>query len=163
MHTQGTDFSMATIGRSLGAPIRDRERVEMTYPEVFYKQRLLGLSVWFALFLYTFHLFLKIPRQTKQFGLPFFRASLFVFIATASNTFLTGSIGMAVVLISTACLLVCDASDGEPISDGARRLVRPTVCALPAGLIRACKHATMRAQSMNTTVLRPLRSTRSSR
>jgi hypothetical protein len=112
---QELDFSMATIGRGLGAPIRGRERIEMTYVEVFYKQGLLGLLVWLALFLYSFHLYLKVPRETKQFGLAFFLASLFVFVETASNTVLTGSIGMAVVFISTASLLVLTRENARPM------------------------------------------------
>ena len=109
------DFSMAAIGRGLGAPIRDRERIEMTYLEVFYKQGLLGLSVWLALFLYTFYFYLKVPRETKQFGLAFFLASLFVFVETVTNTFLTGSIGMAVVFISLASLLVLTRENARPM------------------------------------------------
>jgi hypothetical protein len=109
------DFSMAMIGRGLGAPIRDRERIEMTYLEVFYKQGLLGLSVWFVLFLYTFYLYLKVPRETKEFGLAFFLSNLFVFVVTASNTFLTGSIGMAVVFIATASLLVLAREGAHPM------------------------------------------------
>lgn len=112
---QQLDFSMATIGRGLGAPIRGRERIEMTYVEVFYKQGLLGLLVWLALFLYSFHLYRKVPRETKQFGLAFFLASLFVFVETASNTVLTGSIGMAVVFISTASLLVLTRENARPM------------------------------------------------
>jgi hypothetical protein len=109
------DFSMATVGRGLGAPIRDRERIEMTYLEVFYKQGLPGLSVWLVLFLYTFYLYLKVPRETKEFGLVFFLSSLFVFVVTASNTFLTGSIGMAVVFIALASLLVLTREDPRPM------------------------------------------------
>ncbi len=109
------DFSMAMIGRGLGAPIRDRERIEMTYLEVFYKQGLLGLSVWFVLLLYTFYLYLKVPRETKEFGLAFFLSSLFVFVVTASNNFLTGSIGMAAVFIATASLLVLAREDAHPM------------------------------------------------
>jgi hypothetical protein len=121
------DFSMAMIGRGLGAPIRDRERIETTYLEVFYKQGLLGLLVWFVLFLCTFYLYLKVPRETKEFGLAFFLSNLFVFVATASNTFLTGSIGMAVVFIATASLLVLSREGARPMQPEdwyGQRLVR---------------------------------------
>jgi hypothetical protein len=109
------DFSMVAMGRGIGAPIRDRDRIEMTYVEVFYKQGLPGLLVWLALLLYTFHLYLKVPRETKQFGLAFFLASLFMFVETASNNVLTGSIGMAVVFISTASLLVLTREQSRPM------------------------------------------------
>ena len=109
------DFSMAAIGRGLGAPIRGRDRIEMTYVEVFYKQGLPGLLVWLALFLYGFHLYRKVPSETKNFGLVFFLTSLFVFLETASNTLLTGSIGMAVVFISIAGLLVLARENAHPM------------------------------------------------
>lgn len=115
-HTiQELDFSMAAIGRGLGAPIRGRDRIEMTYVEVFYKQGLPGLLAWLALFLYSFHLYRKVPGETKNFGLVFFLTSLFVFVETASNTLLTGSIGMAVVFISIASLLVLARENAHPM------------------------------------------------
>ncbi|MDP3075376.1 hypothetical protein [Bradyrhizobium sp.] len=110
------DFSMATIGRGLGSPIRGRERIEITYLEIFYKQGILGLAVWLALFLYILHLYLATPRQVKDVALAYFLAALFVFVATASNTFLTGSIGMGVVFISTASLLVLSREDPRDTS-----------------------------------------------
>jgi hypothetical protein len=100
------DPSMVLFGRGLGAPIAGRDRIESSYPEMLYKQGLPGLLVWFLLALYTFRLYRRLPGQTKQFGLPFLLSSLFVYVVTATNTFLTGSIGMAVVFISLASLLV---------------------------------------------------------
>lgn len=100
------DLSMVLVGRGLGAPIAGRDRIESTYPEMLYKQGLPGLLVWFFLALYTFRVYRKVPRETKQFALPFLLSSFFVYVVTATNTFLTGSIGMAVVFISLASLLV---------------------------------------------------------
>jgi hypothetical protein len=100
------DLSMALFGRGLGAPIAGRDRIESTYPEMLYKQGLPALLVWFLIALYTFSLYRNVPPQTKQFGLAFLLSSIFVYVVTATNTFLTGSIGMAVVLISLASLLV---------------------------------------------------------
>src|SRR3546814_19985519 len=97
---------MIAIGRGLGAPIGKRERIELNYLEILYKQGLPGLGLWGLLFLYGYYLYLKTPRHLKQFGLAYFLSGLFVFIVTASNTFLTGSIGMAVVFIATASLSV---------------------------------------------------------
>lgn len=101
------DAPMLVFGRGLGAPIRGtRERIELTYFEVLYKQGIPGLLVWFLLFAYTFLLYWKVPTETRAFGLAFFLSSLFVFISTFFTTFLTGSIGMAVVFISLASLSV---------------------------------------------------------
>jgi hypothetical protein len=100
------DASMLATGRGLGSPIRGRDRIELTYFEILYKQGILGLTVWFLLFACTVQLFRAVPAETKAFGLAFFLSSLFVFISTAATTFLTGSIGMSAVFISTASLLV---------------------------------------------------------
>ena len=100
------DLSMVLFGRGLGAPIAGRDRIESTYPEMLYKQGLPGLLVWFLLAFYSFSLYRKIPRETRQFGVTFLLSSIFVYLVTATNTFLTGSIGMAVVFISLASLLV---------------------------------------------------------
>ena len=100
------DPSMVLFGRGLGAPIAGRDRIESTYPEMLYKQGLPGLLVWFLTALYIVHLYRNCPRQTRQFALAFLLSGIFVFVVTASNTFLTGSIGMAVVFISLASLLV---------------------------------------------------------
>jgi hypothetical protein len=100
------DLSMVLFGRGLGAPIAGRDRIESSYPEMLYKQGLPGLLVWFLIALYTFRLYRNVPRETRQFALPFLLSSIFVYVVTATNTFLTGSIGMAVVLISIASLLV---------------------------------------------------------
>jgi hypothetical protein len=100
------DLSMALFGRGLGAPIAGRDRIESSYPEMLYKQGLPGLLVWFLLALYAFSLYRKVPRETRQFGLAFLLSGIFVYVVTATNTFLTGSIGMAVVFIALASLLV---------------------------------------------------------
>jgi hypothetical protein len=100
------DSSMVLFGRGLGAPIAGRDRIESTYPEMLYKQGLPGLLVWFLIALYIVSLYRNCARQTRQFALAFLLSSIFVFVVTASNTFLTGSIGMAVVFISLASLLV---------------------------------------------------------
>jgi hypothetical protein len=109
------DASMLATGRGLGAPIRDRDRIELTYFEILYKQGIPGLLVWALLFAYTVQLYRAVPAQTRTFGLAFFMSSLFVFISTAATTFLTGSIGMGVVFISTAGLSVLAREERRPM------------------------------------------------
>jgi hypothetical protein len=101
-----TGFLTTLTGHGLGAPIGSRTRIEQTYVEIFYKQGLLGLAVWMWLFAWSFVLYLRLPAQRRQYGLTFLLSSLFVAVATASNTFLPGSIGMAVTFIALASLLV---------------------------------------------------------
>ena len=112
---QHTTLSTALVGHGLGAPIGSRNRIELTYVEIFYKQGLLGLAVWMLLFAYSFVLYLRIPAETKQFGLAFLLSSFFVAVATASNTFMTGSIGMAVVFIAATSLLVLSRERPHPM------------------------------------------------
>jgi hypothetical protein len=100
------DLSMILFGRGLGSPIAGRDRIESTYPEVLYKQGLPGLLVWLTIALYTFYLYRNIPSGTKQFGVPFLLSTFYVYVVTATNTFLTGSMGMAILFISLASLLV---------------------------------------------------------
>jgi hypothetical protein len=100
------DPAMVLFGRGLGAPIAGRDRIETTYPEMLYKQGLPGLLVWLMIALYTVYLYRNIPPETKQFGSAFLLSTIYVYVVTATNTFLTGSIGMAVVFISLASLLV---------------------------------------------------------
>ncbi len=115
---QHTTLSTALVGHGLGAPIGSRNRIELTYVEIFYKQGLLGLAVWMLLFAYSFVLYLRIPAETKQFGLAFLLSSFFVAVATASNTFMTGSIGMAVVFIAATSLLVLSKERPHPMLAG---------------------------------------------
>lgn len=112
------NLQTALIGRGIGAPIRGRERIELNYLEILYKQGLFGLSVWGLLLLYMMSLYWRTPAATKQFALAFFLSGVFVYGATATNTFLTGSIGMAVVFIGMAGLLVlARESLAEPMRD----------------------------------------------
>jgi hypothetical protein len=111
------DWSMALVGRGLGTPFREptRERIELNYIEVFYKQGIWGLAVWLAIFAYTFRSYLRTPRVTRKFGLAFFLSSLFVFVANATNPFLPGSIGMAPVFVALASLLVLSSEEPKPM------------------------------------------------
>ena len=104
------DTSMLIFGRGMGALIGERGRIEMTYPEVFYKQGGIGLLLWGAVLLVNFMAFLRVRESMRQQALVFHLAALFVYFATATNTFLTGSIGMSIVLISTVVLLVMNKS-----------------------------------------------------
>lgn len=102
------DPSMLLFGKGIGALIGERPRIEMNYLEVLYKQGIIGLLPWGALLLVNFLAFQRVRGSLRQQALVFHLAALFVYFATATNTFLTGSIGMSIVLISTVVLLVMD-------------------------------------------------------
>lgn len=97
--------SDALLGKGMGAPIGERSRIEITYLEVFFKQGLVGLSLWAALLLVNIRAFLRMRGSARMLALPFLLSTFFVYAATATNTFLTGSIGMSTVLLSTTSLL----------------------------------------------------------
>jgi hypothetical protein len=111
------DASMVAVGRGLGVPIRnpDRERIELNYLEIFYKQGIFGLLFWGAIFLYLSRLYYLTPPETKQFGLAFYLGSLFVFVANTTNPFLPGSMGMAPVFVALAALLVLSNEPRRPM------------------------------------------------
>jgi O-antigen ligase len=108
-------LSTALVGHGLGAPIGARNRIELTYLEIFYKQGLLGLALWVFLLAYSFVLYLRVPSETRQFGLAFLLSTFFVAVATASNTFMTGSIGMAVIFVAVASLLALSRERRHPM------------------------------------------------
>jgi hypothetical protein len=114
---ENCDWSMTLFGRGLGTPFREptRERIELNYIEVFYKQGIWGLAVWLSIFAYTFRSYLRTPRATRKFGLAFFLSSLFVFVANMTNPFLPGSIGMAPVFVALASLLVLSTEEPRPM------------------------------------------------
>lgn len=111
---QEVDWVMLLIGRGMGALIGERERIEMTYLEVLYKQGLIGLSLWVALFYMNYAAYRRIRWPWRERALAYQLSATYVYLSTATNTFLTGSIGMSVVLISTVVLLVLGKrSDGH--------------------------------------------------
>lgn len=100
------NVTMLLIGKGIGAIIGQRERIEMTYLEVFYKQGLVGLILWGSVLFTIFNAFRRVQGTLRrQQAFVFLLAALFVYFATATNTFLTGSIGMCIVLISAVVLL----------------------------------------------------------
>jgi len=100
------DVPTVLAGRGLGEPIGDRDRIELNYLEIFYKQGIFGLMFWGAIFLYLSWLYRRTPQETKQFALAFYLGGMFVFVANVTNPFLPGSIGMAAVFVALAALSV---------------------------------------------------------
>lgn len=92
------------IGHGLGAKIGERTRIEVNYLEILHKQGILGLAPWIFILLYQAALYQRACRHDPHIATSLFCGTLFTYIATAGNTFLTGSIGMATVLISLASL-----------------------------------------------------------
>lgn len=94
------------FGYGMGAPIGDRSRIEMTFLEIFYKQGLIGLLPWVAIYMVNLVLWLAAKRYDAQLALSLHLCTLYVFIATTTNNFLIGPLGMCIVLLSTVSLNV---------------------------------------------------------
>ena len=105
---ENTEWSTAAIGHGFGTSIRvpDRPRIELSYLEIFYKQGILGLVIWAALLFIILRLYLKVSSDAHRLGLIFFLVVVFVFTANSVDAILAGSMGMAPIFISAACLLV---------------------------------------------------------
>ena len=100
------DMRRIVTGYGMGAFIDERSRIEMTYLEIFFKQGLIGLLPWIAIYLVNLIAWLEIKGEDARLALVFHLSTLYVYLATATNTFLTGSIGMCIVLLSTVSLNV---------------------------------------------------------
>ncbi len=89
-----------------GVPIRDNH-MEINYLEIFYKQGVIGLLFWGGIFVYLSLLYINAKKAGyEKEARPFLLASIFVYCQSASNPFLTNSIGINVILVSIICLRV---------------------------------------------------------
>jgi hypothetical protein len=87
-------------GFGSGVPIRENH-FEINYLEIFYKQGLLGLAFWFTIFLDVFFKFKKAySLGLVSQALPFFLAVVFLYIQSASNPFLSNSMGISIIFVS---------------------------------------------------------------
>jgi hypothetical protein len=93
-------------GFGKGVPIRDNH-FEINYLEIFHKQGVIGLAFWFGLLLYICKLYINCKRlDYEREARPFLLAALFVYIQSATNPFLTNSIGLNMIMISIVSLNV---------------------------------------------------------
>lgn len=99
------DITNLFWGHGFGALIGERDRVEITYLEVLYKQGLVGLAFWVYFLTWIVKIYRSIEKKYRYYAFPFWLATIFVFIQTATNPFLTNSIGMSIVLISMVVLI----------------------------------------------------------
>ena len=87
-----------------GVPIRDNH-MEINYLEIFHKQGILGLLFWVFILIYVIILYKNTwNKVTEPIARPFLLATLFVYFQSATNPFLTNSIGMHMVMLSIVCL-----------------------------------------------------------
>jgi hypothetical protein len=93
-------------GFGKGVPIRDNH-FEINYLEIFHKQGLVGLMFWFAILIYISILYINCKRLGyEKEARPFLLATLFVYIQSATNPYLTNSMGLNMIMISIVSLNV---------------------------------------------------------
>jgi hypothetical protein len=98
------------IGHGFGKGVLVRENhMEINYLEIFHKEGIIGLLFWLFLLAYVIFIYTNINRfnsENEIFARPFLLSTLFVYIESATNPFLTNSIGMNIVLITIVALKV---------------------------------------------------------
>ena len=89
-----------------GVAIRDNH-MEVTYLEIFHKQGILGLLFWFSILGYIIIQYLECKRLGyEKEARPFLLATFFIYLQSATNPFLSNSIGLNMIIISIVCLSV---------------------------------------------------------
>jgi hypothetical protein len=112
-----TTVVSAIVGRGFGMGVPERpEHMEISYLEILYKQGLLGLCWWAALFGFLVARFrLAVRYGNAELAYPFFLSSVFIAFESFTNPFINNPIGMTFVTVSLACMnvLVADAASRE--------------------------------------------------
>jgi hypothetical protein len=98
------------IGHGFGKGVKIRENhMEINYLEIFHKEGIIGLFFWFFLLGYIIFTYTNIKRlnpENEIFARPFLLSTIFVYIESVTNPFLTNSIGLNIVLITIVVLKV---------------------------------------------------------
>ncbi|QEC68023.1 hypothetical protein FRZ67_12180 [Panacibacter ginsenosidivorans] len=106
------------VGHGLGEGVKVRENhMEINYLEVFHKQGIIGLLFWFFLLGYIVFIYWQIKRTNianEIYARPFLLATIFVYIESFTNPFLTNSIGMNIVMVSLVCLNILKKRESVP-------------------------------------------------
>ena len=75
--------------------------MEISFLEIFHKQGLIGLTMWFSLFTLIFRLYLKsLKKKIQDKTNPFFVSALFTFILSFTNPFINNPLGITIVVIT---------------------------------------------------------------
>jgi hypothetical protein len=98
------------IGHGLGKGVAIRQNhMEINYLEIFHKQGVIGLVFWFYIFVYIIINYINVRKlnpANENLARPFLLATIFIYIESITNPFLTNSIGMNIIMISIVCLNV---------------------------------------------------------
>lgn len=112
LHINGLfSANSAFFGNGLGAEILGRNQIEINYINIFYKQGILGLVFWLFPLVYIYKQSNKLNNKALLLAMPFLLSTLFVYIVSMTNPFLTNPIGMTVVLVTMVVTRVLLHSD----------------------------------------------------
>lgn len=94
------------MGHGFGKGVAIRENhMEINYLEIFHKQGVLGLCFWLMLLVYITVLYVNCKNYGyEKKARPFFQATLFIYLQSATNPHLTNSIGLNMIILSIVCL-----------------------------------------------------------
>jgi len=98
----------AVVGHGFGKGVSIRENhMEINYLEIFHKQGIFGLFFWFSFLIYVTVLYINCKNcGYEKKARPFFQATLFIYLQSATNPYLTNSIGLNMIILSVVCLNV---------------------------------------------------------
>lgn len=97
---QNIDALSILIGHGFGIGTDVRPiHMEITFLEIFHKQGLVGLIIWFLPIFYIITLYRKLKSHI-EIADPFLISSLFIYIQSLTNPFVNNSIGISLILIS---------------------------------------------------------------
>jgi hypothetical protein len=103
-----TDFVSTFVGHGFGAgvPIRDNH-FEINYLEIFYKEGIIGLFFWLSLLVYIIYLFyLCYIYGNEKLASPFLLSTIFLYLQSAANPFLSNSMGITIIFLSITSMQV---------------------------------------------------------
>lgn len=98
-------------GYGVGVPVRP-DGMEITFLEVFHKQGLPGLFLWFGFLGYCIFKFLNLSSvRCKEITRPFLVSMIFVYLQSFTNPYANNPIGMSMLLLGFLALLVLSRED----------------------------------------------------
>ncbi|MBD3842624.1 MAG: hypothetical protein IE909_12210 [Campylobacterales bacterium] len=86
-------------GFGIGVPVSP-VHMEIAFLEIFHKNGLLGLLVWFVLFLYFVVAYFTFNSNQRKIFIPFLLCVVFVYIQSFTNPFLNNPIGISFLMVS---------------------------------------------------------------
>lgn len=121
------NFFSVVFGHGFGAEINGRNRIEIAWAEVFYKQGLVGLGFWLYWVFSLSSYFISLRGWVRKVARPYFASALFIFALSFTNPFMNNSIGLVVLLVAHFSLVYLRGQQYRMLSEE-NRLRRDVEC-----------------------------------